>query len=900
MKGIKEVIKVMNTPLGPVKYFDLNALEEAGYIKNIFKLPFSIKILLENIVRNFDGSLINEAHLKNFNNYQSKANTSFEIPIFPTRILLQDFTGIPLIVDLAAMRDTVKKMNIDPSIIDTKIPAYLIIDHSLQVDYFGTQDAYVKNLEADYLRNKERYAFLKWAQSAFKNLKVIPPGKGIIHQINIEYLTKVINIERLDNDFFVFPEIILGTDSHTTMVNGLGVLGWGVGGIEAEATLLGLPYSTQLDEVIGVKLIGDLKNTATATDLALTITEKLRHKNVVGKFVEFFGPGLSSLRVPDRVILSNMAPEYGATVGFFPIDKHTLHYLLSSGRPHDLVKTVEIYCKMQGLFLDNYDSDKRYSEVVEIDLSSIEPSISGPTNPEDRLSISRLKEVIKNLIKKYREKKTNSNLLRDEKGVKIRLNDNEVFINDGAVVIAAITSCTNTSNPSLILGAGLLAKKAVEKGLSVKPYVKTSLAPGSRVVTEYLKSAGLLQYLEKLGFHVVGYGCTTCIGNSGPLIKEVSEVIESNDLYTCAVISGNRNFEGRIHPQVRACFLASPILVVAYAIAGRLDIDLLNEPLGYIDGKPITLVDIWPSRDELNMLEKSYVSPDNFVRTYQDIFRGDERWEKLAAPTSKVFSWNDSSTYIRRPPFFDDFKLSVERPTDIRNARVLVMLGDRITTDHISPAGSIPLHSPAGDYLRKIGVDPIDFNTFGSRRGNHEIMMRGTFTNLRLKNYLLPEMEGWWTIHIPSGEKMTIFEAAERYKKEGTSLIILAGKQYGAGSSRDWAAKGVKLLGVRAIIAESFERIHRNNLICMGVLPLQFEPNEGWRRLGLNGKELYQIEGISEGLSPNKKLRVRAIGSEREILFYVTARLDSWTEVEYYNHGGILHYALRQILKTYF
>jgi len=897
-RGVTEVIKSLNTPIGTMSYYDISELEEIGYVKDLWKMPYCVRMLLENVVRNYDGVLIDDSVIRSFDKWRIDRDLSgIEVPLFPTRILLQDFTGIPLIVDLAAMRDAVKKIGINPSIINPKIPTHLVIDHSLSVDFFGSPDAYRYNIEVEYKRNRERYIFLKWAQSAFDNLRVIPPGKGIIHQVNIEHLTKVIDFKQTERGFIMFPEIVLGTDSHTTMVNGLGVLGWGVGGIEAEAALLGLPYPLSFSEVVGVRLVGEMPKNVTATDLALTITESLRSQDLVGKFVEFFGPGVKSLRVPDRTTISNMAPEYGATIGFFPIDSSTMDYLLQTGRTPELVKSIEIYCREVGFFLDDHDSESiSYSKIIDIDLSSIEPSVSGPANPEDRIPLSQVKKIILEHIRNYRSR-IKEPRTRSVGGVKINIDGRESVIDDGAVVIAAITSCANTSNPSLMIGAGLIAKKAFELGLSVKPHVKTSLAPGSRVVTEYLRHSGLLQYLEKLGFHIVGYGCTTCIGNSGPLIREVAEAVDKEKLYTCAVISGNRNFEGRIHPQVRGCFLASPILVVAYAIAGKLDIDLLNEPLSYIDSKPVYLRDIWPSPEEIERIKRNLVSPEKFIKIYSDVFKGDELWESLPAPTGLVFQWDDTSTYIKRPPFLDEFKLTTDRPSDIRGARVLVLLGDRVTTDHISPAGAIHIDSPAGAYLRSLGVDPTDFNTYGARRGNHEVMERGTFSNIHLKNYLLPDSEGWWTVHMPSGEKMTIFDAAQRYKKEGTPLIIIAGKQYGAGSSRDWAAKGVKLLGVRAVIAESFERIHRSNLICMGVLPLQFEPNEGWRELGLSGKELYEIQGISDGLSPRKKLRVIARNNEGEITFNVTAMLNNHAEVEYFNNGGVLPYVLRQLLK---
>ncbi|MEM2237692.1 MAG: aconitate hydratase AcnA [Candidatus Caldarchaeum sp.] len=887
-------------------YFSLRRLEEEGLLQ-LSKLPYSIKILVENVLRNIDGSIIGDEDVKTAASYKNGGDR--EIPFKPTRVLLQDFTGVPALVDLAAMRSAMQRIGGDPSKVNPSIPVDLVVDHSIQVDYFGLPEAFSLNLTKEFERNVERYSFLKWAQHAFKNFRVVPPGRGIVHQVNLEYLAKVVDVRPGEDGLTAFPDTVLGTDSHTPMVNGVGVLGWGVGGIEAEAVMLGQPYYMPTPAVVGVKLVNDPPEGTTATDLVLTITELLRKHGVVGKFVEFNGPSLSKLSVPDRATIANMAPEYGATVGYFPIDEETLNYLRLTGRPEHHVRLVEHYARLQGLFYDP-STTPEYTELIELDLSTIEPSIAGPANPEDRIPLREAKKKAQELIKTYLQ----------QTGVKTQSTDNAWYyegggprqqsksatgvekadeVSHGAVVIAAITSCTNTSNPSVMVGAGLLAKKAVEKGLSTKPYVKTSLAPGSMAVTEYLVKAGLMPYLENLGYYLVGYGCTTCIGNSGPLPENVAEAIRSKNLYTAAVLSGNRNFEGRINPFVRASFLMSPMLVVAYGIAGRIDFDMLTEPLGYTsDGKPVYLKDIWPSLDEIKQAVAKAISPEVFIKKYADVLKGEERWEALRAPSGTVFEWDLSSTYIREPPYFEGLGLQPEPVDDIIGARVLALLGDRVTTDHISPAGAIPSNSPAGKYLIERGVPPAEFNTYGARRGNHEVMIRGTFGNIRLKNYLVEGREGWWTVHHPTGEITTIYEAAMRYASEKTPLIILAGKMYGAGSSRDWAAKGTRLLGVRAVIAESFERIHRSNLVGMGVLPLQFEEGQGWRQLGLKGTETYHIKGIAEGLRPKKKLTVQAVDSSgNETSFTVTARLDTGIEVEYYRHGGILQYVLRQLMR---
>jgi aconitate hydratase len=906
----------LDLPFGRFRYYRLAELEEVGLASKVEELPFSIRVLLENLYRNLGKGVVTEEEVRALGHWGLSAPSVEEIAFHPTRVLLQDFTGVPLVVDLAAMRGVAKRLGKDPKVVNPLVPVHLVIDHSIQVDHFRRPDAYLLNLDLEYERNRERYVLLKWAQKAFSNFQVVPPGTGIVHQVNLEYLATVVDDRVIDNERVAFPDTLLGTDSHTPMVNGLGVLGWGVGGIEAEAVMLGQPYYMTVPDVVGVRLEGELREGVTATDLVLHVTELLRRKNVVGKFVEFFGPGLENLSVPDRATIANMAPEYGATVGYFPIDRHTLEYLRFTGRSPERVALVEAYAKAQGLFLEDYEWRGRYTEVVVLDLGDVETSLAGPANPEDRLGIADLKRVVEEYIRRVRATVSGqgaanrwegegggqavAQLQRTEevREAVVTVNGETHALRDGSIVIAAITSCTNTSNPTVMVGAGLLAKKAVERGLRVPKYVKTSLAPGSQIVYEYLVRSGLYRYLEELGFSLVGFGCTTCIGNSGPLPPEVAEAIERHDLITFSVLSGNRNFEGRIHPQVRGNFLASPMLVVAYAIAGRADINLLEEPLGLDrDGKPVYLRDIWPSMSEIREVIERSLTPELFKEKYANVFEGDERWRSLEAPSGDVFVWDPSSTYIREPPFFEGFSLEFEEPKDIIGARVLVLLGDRITTDHISPAGAILPGSPAGKYLMEKGVDPADFNTYGARRGNHEVMMRGTFANVRLKNLLVPGREGWWTRHLPSGDVMTVYDAAMRYKAEGTPLLVLAGKQYGAGSSRDWAAKGVYLLGVRAVIAESFERIHRSNLVGMGVLPLQFRPGEGWKTLGLDGTEVFDIIGISEGLKPRKELTVRARKADGSTVeFKVIARLDTPIEVEYYRHGGILQYVLRKLL----
>ncbi len=872
--------------------YHLPELEKQGLLQ-LDKLPFSIRVLLENVLRNEDGRLVTTEDVQRLIHYNPRAVEAQEIPYMPARVVLQDFTGVPAVVDLAAMRDAMKELGGDPARINPIVRSDLVIDHSVQVDRFGTPDAFEYNVQREYERNGERYTLLKWAQKSFHNFSVVPPDTGIIHQVNLEYLARVV-MTSPDSPPLAYPDTVVGTDSHTTMINGLSVLGWGVGGIEAEAVMLGQPYYMLMPEVIGVKLTGELPNGATATDLVLTLTEMLRQYGVVGKFVEYFGPGLDKLSLPDRATIANMAPEYGATMGFFPIDQTVLNYLQLTARPPEVIELVEAYAKEQGLFRTPETPDPEYKDVLELDMSTVVPSLAGHKRPQDRIVLSAMSE-------KFRETLDNVFGKAPEAGkqVSFSLNGEEVSIGHGAVVIAAITSCTNTSNPSVMVAAGLVAKKATEKGLKTKPWVKTSLAPGSRVVTEYLKEAGLMPYLEAQRFHLVGYGCTTCIGNSGPIPEEVEKAVKENDLVAAAVLSGNRNFEGRIHPAVRANYLASPPLVVVYALAGRVDIDLEKESLGTdSEGNPVYFLDIWPSQAEIAAAIESALKPEMFAAKYGEVYQGDKHWQALLVKEAELYQWDEKSTYIKQPPFFKDMSLEKPTPGDIHNARVLALLGDSVTTDHISPAGAIPVDSPAGQYLIAHGIQPKDFNSFGSRRGNHEVMMRGTFGNIRIKNLLLEGVEGGYTIYFPTGEKMFIYDAAMKYIQDGTPLIVLAGKEYGTGSSRDWAAKGTALLGVKAVIAESFERIHRSNLIGMGVLPLQFAENDGWRQLGLTGREVFQILGIEEGLTPGKELVVKATDEEGiEKIFNVTVRLDTPVEVEYYENGGILQTVLRNMVK---
>jgi len=860
-------------------FFSLKRFEDLGIVE-VHHLPFSIRVLLENLLRNLDGKVVTEGDIKDLVGYRSKG--AGEIAFHPSRVILQDFTGVPCIVDLASMRDAVLRLGRDPEIINPLVPVDLVIDHSIQVDYFGSADSHQKNLALEFSRNRERYTLLKWAKDSFKNMRIFPPGSGIIHQVNLEYISTVVTVREVNGERLVFPETLVGTDSHTTMINGLGILGWGVGGIEAEAVMLGQPYYMKVPEVVGVRLTGEALEGVTTTDIVLTLTELLRRHGVVGRFVEFFGPGIRGLSIPERATISNMAPEYGATVGFFPVDQETIDYMRLTGRG-EMAELVEAYTKEQGIFYQDTHYPPEYNEVVEFDLSTVTPCIAGPSRPQDRIPLNEVKERFYGYIRMKRASETDP--------VRITGSDR---ISDGSIVIAAITSCTNTSNPSVMIGAGLVAKKAVERGLTVRPHVKTSLAPGSRVVYEYLRASGLLEYLERLNFHVVGFGCTTCIGNSGGLLPEIEDAIKGDDLIVSAVLSGNRNFEARIHPSVRTNYLASPMLVVAYAIAGRIDIDLTHEPLGFdSDGRAVYLREIWPSREEIQEVIRG-LRPDMFSKAYRDILSGDEHWQSLPTASGKTFKWDEASTYIKNPPFFDPSPRG-RTGHDIVRARVLAMLGDSVTTDHISPAGTIPPDYPAGRYLIERGVRVEEFNTYGSRRGNHEVMVRGTFANLRLKNRLVSPKEGGYTIKFPEGEEMFIYDAAMKYREEGVPLIILAGKEYGAGSSRDWAAKGTYLLGVRAVIAESFERIHRSNLVGMGILPLCFRDGEGIESLGLRGDEEFSIYGLDD-IAPNKEVEVIVNSRGSEWRFTVIARLDTWIEVEYFRNRGILPYVLKRLL----
>jgi aconitate hydratase len=861
----------------------------------IEKLPFSLKILLENLLRTEDDINVTAADITALAKWDPKAEPTKEIAFTPARVLLQDFTGVPAIVDLAAMRDAMKAMGGDPKKINPLQPAELVIDHSVQVDSFGTAAAFQQNTDLEYERNQERYTFLRWGQSAFKNFKAVPPETGIVHQVNIEYLARVIFHNEETNE--LYPDTLVGTDSHTTMVNGLGVLGWGVGGIEAEAAMLGQPVSMLIPQVIGFKLSGQLPEGATATDLVLTVTQMLRKKGVVGKFVEFFGTGLDGLPLADRATIANMAPEYGATCGIFPIDDETIAYLRLTGRSEDHIRRVEDYAKEQGLWRTNETPDPIYTDTLGLDLATVVPSLAGPSRPQDRVDLKNVKKSFHDALPSLMKKDTKKGLpMEGPVGAASSLPAEH-----GKVVIAAITSCTNTSNPSVLIAAGLVAKKAAERGLETKPWVKTSLAPGSKAVTEYLTEAGLLRSLEQLRFYLVGYGCTTCIGNSGPLPAEISKVINDHELVVASALSGNRNFEGRVHPEVRANYLASPPLVVAFALAGKIDIDFDTEPLG-IDpqGKAVFLKELWPTQKEIKDAIASSVKPETFRRIYADVYNGDLQWRSLKVPTGDLFSWDSKSTYVKNPPYFDNMPAKPAPVADIKNARVLALLGDSITTDHISPAGSIKKDSPAGKYLMDHGVQPADFNQYGARRGNDEVMVRGTFANVRLKNKLAPGTEGGVTRHLPDGAPMSIFDAAMLYKKEATPLVILAGKEYGSGSSRDWAAKGPYLLGIKVVIAESFERIHRSNLVGMGILPLQFKPGENPEALGLTGEEVYSFDGLPAVLAnfaPGKTVTVTALKADGTTkTFTAIVRIDTPGEVGYYEHGGILHFVLRQLL----
>ncbi|MGE5759616.1 MAG: aconitate hydratase AcnA [Gemmatimonadota bacterium] len=900
--------------------YRLDVLEKRGL--PVARLPFSLKILLENLLRREDGRSVTAADVEKLARWDPKKAPDEEIAFMPARVLLQDFTGVPAVVDLAAMRDAMAQMGGDPKQVNPLLPAELVIDHSVIVDEFGTPTAFQANAELEFRRNRERYALLRWAQQTFQGFRVVPPDTGIVHQVNLEYLARVV-FTTGGTTPQAYPDTLVGTDSHTTMVNGLGVLGWGVGGIEAEAAMLGQPVSMLIPQVVGFRLTGKLAEGATATDLVLTVTEMLRKKGVVGKFVEFYGPGVATLPLADRATIGNMAPEYGATCGIFPVDAETLRYLEFTGRPHEQVALVEAYAKEQGLFHSADSPDAAYSDTLSLDLGSVEPSLAGPRRPQDRVSLAQvgktflaaLPSLMKPTSPIVAPPAANGGRWESEGGgtavaveappqrthVSLKIDGEECRLHHGSVVIAAITSCTNTSNPSVMIAAGLLARKAVEKGLKSRPWVKTSLAPGSKVVTDYLDQAGLTPYLEKLRFNLVGYGCTTCIGNSGPLPEAVSAAVAEGELVVAAVLSGNRNFEGRIQQEVRANYLASPPLVVAYALAGRIDIDLQHDPLGTgKDGKPVFLRDIWPTSREVDDLVRSSIKSAMFRKSYGEVFTGDERWRGLPVPAGDRFVWEPDSTYIRRAPYFDGMPAAPAPIRDITGARVLALLGDSITTDHISPAGSIKKTSPAGQYLVGHGVQPIDFNSYGSRRGNHEVMARGTFANVRLKNLLAPGTEGPVTRHLPDGREMTIYDASVQYQAEGTPLVVLAGKEYGSGSSRDWAAKGPRLLGVRAVVAQSYERIHRSNLVGMGILPLQFLPDQSAQTLGLTGEEVFELNGLAgvlaEGFPRGKEVTVGAVkpdGSRLE--FRATVRIDTPQELQYYRHGGILEYVLRQL-----
>ncbi|RPA66903.1 aconitate hydratase AcnA [Cyclobacteriaceae bacterium YHN15] len=914
--------KILKSGKQELTYWSLSSLQSAGF--KIETLPFSIRILLENALRNFDDFGITKEHILTLASWTPQPSDK-DIPFKPARVLMQDFTGVPAVVDIASLRAEAMRKGKDPQKINPLIPVDLVIDHSVQVDYFGTNYAYQRNVEVEYERNGERYQFLKWAQNAFDNFSVVPPGMGICHQVNLEYLAQGV-IARAGH---VFPDTLVGTDSHTPMVNGIGVVAWGVGGIEAEAAILGQPIYFIMPEVVGLKLTGKLPLGTTATDMVLTITELLRRHGVVGKFVEVFGPGLDTLTVPDRATISNMSPEFGCTVTYFPIDDRTLDYMKKTNRSEAQIKLVEDYSKANMLWREGEDKIK-YSSVVELDLSSVEPTVSGPKRPQDKILVREFKARFGELLEKVHGREYIPIDKREEgrwygeggsqpsgkggggvanieyetkvknglKTVVVKMNNEKFALHDGSIVIAAITSCTNTSNPSVMLGAGLVAKKARERGLDVKPWVKTSLAPGSKVVTDYLQKANLLDDLEALRFHVVGYGCTSCIGNSGPLPKHIAKAVEENDLVVSSVLSGNRNFEARVHPQVKMNFLMSPMLVVAYALAGRVDVDLMQEPLGYDPNlEPVYLRDLWPSNEEIFEVMSKVLSPKDFEKSYGEIFEGNEIWKELEAPKDKIYQWSEESTYIKEAPFFKGLSETVSPPKNIEGARVLLKLGDSITTDHISPAGSFSENSPAGKYLLERGVEKKDFNSYGSRRGNDEVMVRGTFANVRINNQLVTR-EGGYTLYMPSGEEMTVFEASSKYNAEQVPLLVLAGKEYGSGSSRDWAAKGTSLLGIRAVLAESYERIHRSNLVGMGVLPLQYKIGESAESLGLKGNEKFSIYGISERLSPLKTLLVKMEKEDGAILeFEVICRLDSAIEIEYYNNGGILHYVLRDFLK---
>jgi len=902
--------------------YRLDALDRQGIATK--HLPYSLRILLENLLRTEDGRNVRKEDIRALASWNSSSKPDKEIAFTPSRVLLQDFTGVPAVVDLAAMRDAMRRLGGDPGLINPLQPAELVIDHSVQVDEFGSAQALGLNAELEFLRNKERYAFLRWGQTGFRNLAIVPPDTGIVHQVNLEYLARVVFVQESDGKRAAYPDTLVGTDSHTTMINGLGVLGWGVGGIEAEAAMLGQPVSMLIPLVVGVKLKGKLREGATATDLVLTITEMLRKHGVVGKFVEYYGPGLRDLPLADRATIANMSPEYGATCGIFPVDVESLRYLRLSGRSDEQIALVEAYCREQGLFHDENTPEAEYSELLTLDLGTVESSLAGPKRPQDRVSLSKagqsFQSALPSLIKPKAGAKANTTTMSSANEKRwegeggnptaIGVEDQNVHehvptdvksaLNHGSVVIAAITSCTNTSNPSVMVAAGLLAKKAVEHGLSVPPWVKTSLAPGSKVVRDYLERAGLTPYLEKLKFHIVGYGCTTCIGNSGPLPTEVSEAIDEKNLVVASVLSGNWNFEGRINSEVRANYLMSPPLVVAFALAGRIDVDMRKDPIGKgKGGKPVFLADLWPTQEEVEQTIQRSIDSKMFRKSYGEVFAGDGHWRSLAIPQGETYAWEKDSTYIRRAPYFDDMRLAASDVDDITGARVLAVLGDSVTTDHISPAGSIKKDSPAGKYLIEKGVKPADFNSYGSRRGNHEVMVRGTFANVRLRNKMVPNLEGGFTRHLPDGAEMSIYDASAKYIAEGVPLVIIAGKEYGSGSSRDWAAKGPRLLGVRAVIADSYERIHRSNLVGMGILPLQFLPGENAETLKLTGEEVFEISGVQslvEKFTAGRQITVRATVNGKTTEFKALVRIDTPQEALYYANGGILQFVLRQLL----
>ena len=891
---------VLNTGDGSAVIYRLESLEKRG-LGGISRLPFSIKVLLESVLRHCDGALITEQDVAALAAWNAKSPAAREVPFKPARVILQDFTGVPAIVDLAALRSAMQRLGGDPAKINPSVPVDLVIDHSVQVDFFGNPQALERNADIEFHRNRERYEFLRWGQNAFDNFRVVPPATGIVHQVNLEFLAKVVLEHRHGHDVVWLPDTLVGTDSHTTMINGLGVLGWGVGGIEAEAAMLGQPYYFLTPKVVGFKMQGRVREGVTATDLVLTVTEMLRKHGVVDKFVEFYGGGLRQMTLADRATVANMAPEYGATMGFFPVDEETLHYLRQTGRSEAEVERVERYCKEQGIFWSNEIPDPEYSETLELDLEAVMPSLAGPKRPQDRVPLSAMKGAFrKALAAPVKERGFGLSPQASEQVATVGFNGNQATLKHGSVLIAAITSCTNTSNPSVMLGAGLLAKKAADRGLRVPLYVKTSLAPGSKVVTEYLKAAGLIEPLAALHFDLVGYGCTTCIGNSGPLLPEVAKAVTEHQLVAAAVLSGNRNFEGRVHPQVRANYLASPPLVVAYALAGTVDIDFESEPLGKDrTGSPVYLRDIWPSQAEVGQAMDRAIRPEMFRESYANVWDGNPTWNAIPVAGGALYEWRPDSTYIQEPPFFTGLSPELEPISEIHGARVLALLGDSITTDHISPAGSIAEESPAGRYLIERGVAKMDFNSYGSRRGNDRVMVRGTFANIRLKNQLVPEVEGGVTVHFPDGERMSIYDAAMRYQQEGVPLLIIAGKEYGSGSSRDWAAKGALLLGIKAVLAESFERIHRSNLVGMGVLPLQFIEGQNAASLALIGREVFDIGGLSDGIRPRSQVTVTAVdpdGAGRS--FQVIARLDSAVEVNYFKNGGILPAVLRKILNS--